>query len=193
METQRYNKQFLLAKHIQIQPDKEQMSLINQLVTLVERSLKHVSDKMMRDELTVAGMAPDSADAETMQRARKLRGVFRVGALEKGLLLKTDRELGMIALTAEAPSLALVRRILDELEACDLVRKASSEDAAEPHQLSAANFKVTRDDSLLKTEGCAYVVYEYKRPEVDFYRVKIGFTSTQQVCFFITQLAKLIF
>jgi hypothetical protein len=39
--------------------------------------------------------------------------------------------------------------------------------------------KLVRDESLVKTEACAYIVYEYKQPDADFYRVKLSFTSTK--------------
>jgi hypothetical protein len=47
------------------------------------------------------------------------------------------------------------------------------------HQLNKNALKLVRDESLVKTEACAYIVYEYKQPDADFYRVKLSFTSTK--------------
>lgn len=175
METQRYNKLFLLAKHIQIQPDKEQMTVINQLATCIEQSMKQVSDKLMHDELKMQGLPLEGNSNEVLLQARKLRGIFRVGPLEKGLLLKTDRELNMTAITTDIPTLTLVNKILNELQlSSDLFKVTPEHD-----QLNKKGLKLIRDESSIKTEGCAYITYEYKPTDVDFYRVKLSFTSTK--------------
>lgn len=47
------------------------------------------------------------------------------------------------------------------------------------YQLNKSALKLVRDESLVKTEACAYIAYEYKQPEADFYRIKLSFTSTK--------------
>ena len=101
------------------------MSLIAQLVSEIEHALKSVSDKLMKEELKGMGLPAEGNSEEVVQQARKLRGVFRVGALEKGLLLKTDRELNMVALTADIPTYTFVSRILSELAVSELFSKSN--------------------------------------------------------------------
>ena len=124
METQRYNKRFLLAKHIQIQPDKGQMTLIEHLIAHIEQSFKSVSDKLTQDELaTKAHLITDANKSDMQQQARHLKGIFRVGSLEKGILLKTDHELQLVALTSDVPTCTFVTKVLNELEAGDLYKQ----------------------------------------------------------------------
>lgn len=99
------------------------MSLITQLITGIEQSLKSVSDKLVQEELKNMGLPAEGNSDEVVQQARKLRGVFRVGPLEKGLLLKTDRELNLIALTADIPTYTFVNRVLNEFSQSDLFLK----------------------------------------------------------------------
>lgn len=191
LETQRYNKRFLLAKHIQIQPDKEQMSIITQLISSIEQALLHVSDKLMQDELKLMGLPAEGNTFEILERARKLKGIFRVGPLEKGLLLKTDRELNLVALTSDIPTYTFVRQILSELNSGDLFKQTNLVKMEEEektsilnddqisHELNKSALKMVCDESLIKSEACAYIVYEYKQPEADFYRIKLSFTSTK--------------
>jgi hypothetical protein len=189
LETQRYNKRFLLAKHIQIQPDKEQMSIISQLISSIEQALLHVSDKLMQDELKLMGLPTEGNTFEILERARKLKGIFRVGPLEKGLLLKTDRELNLVALTSDIPTFTFVKQILSELNSGELFKNTNgvvrmeqeetTDSVQTPHELNKAALRMVCDESLIKSEACAYFVYEYKQPEADFYRVKLSFTSTK--------------
>ena len=151
------------------------MTLIEQLISQIELGFKAVSDKLMQEDLKeTAHLLNDTNKNELEQQARKLKGIFRVGAVEKGLLLKTDRELNLAALTADIPTCTFVNRILNELEATDLFKIASSDQV-----LNKACLRLIRDESLIKTEACVYMSYEYKQAESDFYRVKISFTSTK--------------
>jgi hypothetical protein len=160
-ENQQFNKRHLLAKHQQVQPEKDHISIIEYLVFAVETSLKAVSDKLLMDELEKVNLAmrqaieveaqvatikseiteetavgeevTPSADAPAQvetkpvahatqvpvidkEKHRHLKGVFRVGPIEKGIFLKFDRVVQLIGLTSKLPSYNLVRRVVDEFE-----------------------------------------------------------------------------
>jgi hypothetical protein len=157
MENQQFNKRHLLAKHQQVQPEKEHINIIEYLVVAIETSLKAVSDQLLADELekvnsatklaqeveaqvaTIKTEISEAAESETSaqveekpaapvaqptpvvdkEKHRHLKGVFRVGPIEKGVFLKFDREIQLIGLTSKLPSYKLVRRIVDELEASE--------------------------------------------------------------------------
>lgn len=55
---------------------------------------------------------PSPTDAE-LQAARKLKGVMRVGNLAKGLLLRGDREVELVVLCTEKPTLSMLNRVFD--------------------------------------------------------------------------------
>lgn len=51
----------------------------------------------------------------TENSARLLKGVMRVGILAKGLLLRGDRNVELILLTAKKPTISLLRSIAKQL------------------------------------------------------------------------------
>lgn len=51
----------------------------------------------------------------TENSARLLKGVMRVGILAKGLLLRGDRNVELILLTAKKPTISLLKSITNQL------------------------------------------------------------------------------
>lgn len=66
-----------------------------------------------------SGFFPDSAE----NSARLLKGVMRVGILAKGLLLRGDRNVELILLTAKKPTISLLKNIAKQLPKELAVRK----------------------------------------------------------------------
>jgi len=107
----------VMAKHAEIYPDELDLQEIQKIVSNTEKALKFVSDKFAEDDCKtikeengVDKPPPSEAD---MQAARKLKGVMRVGHLAKGLLLKGDREVELVVLCSEKPTLSMLNRIFD--------------------------------------------------------------------------------
>ena len=111
------------------------------------------------------------------EKFRKLKGVFRVGPVQKGTLLKSDRELGLVVLMNDIPTYSLVNRVVNELESSDLFN-SSLDDLNSSSNFKRARLRIIRDEDLIKTEACVYILYEYKT-ENDFYRAKLSFTSSK--------------
>lgn len=59
----------------------------------------------------------------TENSARLLKGVMRVGILAKGLLLRGDRNVELILLTAKKPTISLLKSIAKQLPKELAVRK----------------------------------------------------------------------
>ncbi|VDN19806.1 unnamed protein product, partial [Gongylonema pulchrum] len=110
----------VMAKHRLIYPEESQLAVILELVTMTEKALKAVSDKLAEEESQKAkkegteekktdGVPPSSADG--LQPDRVLKGVMRVGLLAKGLLLNNDREVQLVVLCSQIPTRALLSKV----------------------------------------------------------------------------------
>ena len=128
---------------------------------------------------------------------RQLKGVFRVGSIEKGVFLKFDRDIELIALTAKMPTFNFVKRILTELEASDLFEKemepssvAEDKKTTEssgcvkinhvrqpPEHFNRSMLKLDRNEDLIKEKAYMSVFYEYSSDVV--YHFKISFSSME--------------
>lgn len=75
----------------------EQLAAIQRQVSVVEKSLKAVSD---------------SLDAGNL----KLKGVMRVGSLAKGLLLKADKIVHLVLLASEVPTVHFLETVASKLQ-----------------------------------------------------------------------------
>ena len=127
-------KSHLLAKHKQIQPNKEQLELVGNLISNIEKALKKISDKLVDEELATLPVqetpapvtneptAEDQKAAEqpkideSKEKYRHLKGVVRVGSIVKTLFLKFDRDIHLVILTSKAPTHNFIKRISDELD-----------------------------------------------------------------------------
>ena len=184
-------KNHLLVKHRQIQPSADQLDLINEVITTIERGLKAISDRLLLEELERLNL---NQLEETKENHRHLKGVVRVGTIVKTLFLKSDRDMHLIVLTSGAPSYSLVRRIGNELES-ELLHKPATLDPlstdlnTKPESSSTIKHKkiiylLDKDESLIKTEAAFVVKCDFPDElancldENNFYKVKISFTAT---------------
>lgn len=101
---------------------------------------------------------------------RKLKGVFRVGLIEKALFLKSDRFVQLVILTAKQPNYLLVKRILDELENSSLFQEQT------PEEFSLQNLKLNKEEALLKSQACSYLTYQLNNED---YLFKLSFSSLE--------------
>jgi zinc finger RNA-binding protein len=135
-----------------IELSEEQSNLVDFLITNIELGLKEISNKF-KNELDLKLGVED-------EKNRHLTGVFRVGHVEKGTLLKSDNELNLIALISTWPSLDQVKQISNELN--DYISK----------NLKDRKLELIDDESIIKNEACIYV-------KSDQYKVKVSFTSME--------------
>uniref|UniRef100_A0A3Q4HPZ2 Zinc finger RNA binding protein 2 n=1 Tax=Neolamprologus brichardi TaxID=32507 RepID=A0A3Q4HPZ2_NEOBR len=106
----------IMAKHSTIYPVEEELQAVQRIVSHSERALKLVSDSLLEKEtLTDDGAAEGGDEKGTESPARLLKGVMRVGILAKGLLLRGDRNVELILLTAKKPTISLLKSIAKQL------------------------------------------------------------------------------
>ncbi|KAM9849072.1 zinc finger RNA-binding protein [Aulostomus maculatus] len=107
----------IMAKHSTIYPVEEELQAVQRIVSHSERALKLVSDSLLeKDTPPVVTAASESGDEKgTENSARLLKGVMRVGILAKGLLLRGDRNVELILLTAKKPTISLLKSIAKQL------------------------------------------------------------------------------
>ncbi|XP_069460390.1 interleukin enhancer-binding factor 3 isoform X6 [Ambystoma mexicanum] len=131
----------VMAKHSAVYPTQEELEAVQNMVSHTERALKAVSDWIDEQEKVTGENPKSEADAECMETAavaatasdedakegpetkptpenvtRTLRGVMRVGLVAKGLLLKGDLELELVLLCKDKPTIALLKKVADNLE-----------------------------------------------------------------------------
>lgn len=68
---------------------------------------------MRRFSFVMEGEAGAGGGAEAAPRA--LKGVMRVGLLAKGLLLKGDRDVRLVVLCHDRPTITLLKRVAQDL------------------------------------------------------------------------------
>ncbi|XP_051232198.1 zinc finger RNA-binding protein isoform X2 [Dicentrarchus labrax] len=107
----------IMAKHSTIYPVEEELQAVQRIVSHSERALKLVSDSLLdKDTPAVVTAATEGGDEKgTENSARLLKGVMRVGILAKGLLLRGDRNVELILLTAKKPTISLLKNIAKQL------------------------------------------------------------------------------
>ncbi|KAH0625987.1 hypothetical protein JD844_034386, partial [Phrynosoma platyrhinos] len=106
----------IMSKHSSIYPTEEELQAIQTVVSHSERALRLVSDWLTEQE-TVKEEEEDSQEKGKTEDPppRVLKGVMRVGILAKGLLLRGDRSVRLILLSAQKPTLALLQSIAEQL------------------------------------------------------------------------------
>uniref|UniRef100_H3AX55 Zinc finger RNA-binding protein n=1 Tax=Latimeria chalumnae TaxID=7897 RepID=H3AX55_LATCH len=104
----------IMAKHSNIYPTEDELQAIQKIVSHSERALKLVSDNLAEQD-------PAKKEEENKEKgkvepaARVLKGVMRVGILAKGLLLRGDRNVHLILLSAQKPTISLLQKIAELL------------------------------------------------------------------------------
>uniref|UniRef100_A0A3Q1EYY2 DZF domain-containing protein n=1 Tax=Acanthochromis polyacanthus TaxID=80966 RepID=A0A3Q1EYY2_9TELE len=96
----------VMAKHSEVYPSPEELEAVQTIVSHVECALKSVSDQMDTRK----------DDKETTEE-RVLRGVMRVGLVAKGLLLKGDKDLELVLLCSNKPTITLLKQVAEKLTA----------------------------------------------------------------------------
>ncbi|XP_041981040.1 zinc finger RNA-binding protein isoform X2 [Aricia agestis] len=131
----------VLAKHAAIYPPETQLQDIQRAVSAVERALKSLSDALADRARTNVAKTPQKTEdkkdekaegkedgrdnqlfsfggeGEGGENARALKGVMRVGLLAKGLLLKGDRDVRLVVLCHDRPTVTLLKRVAADLPA----------------------------------------------------------------------------
>ncbi|XP_061457919.1 zinc finger RNA-binding protein-like [Rhineura floridana] len=144
----------VMTKHSSIYPTEEELQAIQKVVSHSERALRLVSDWLTEQETQEEEGSKEKG--KTDDPPRVLKGVMRVGVLAKGLLLHGDRNVRLILLSAQKPTLALLQSITEQL----------------PKQLA----KVTNDDYEVvpNSEEANVVIASCKEPQM---QVTVSLTS----------------
>ncbi|GAA6220304.1 interleukin enhancer-binding factor 3-like [Lates japonicus] len=102
----------VMAKHSEVYPSPEELEAVQTIVSHVECALKTVSDQMdtLKDD-------QENTEAKSESQERVLRGVMRVGLVSKGLLLKGDKDLELVLLCSNKPTVTLLEQVAEKLTA----------------------------------------------------------------------------
>ncbi|XP_054836177.1 zinc finger RNA-binding protein-like isoform X2 [Eublepharis macularius] len=103
----------VMTKHSSIYPTEEELQAIQTVVSHSERALRLVSDWLTEQESGKEEGSKEPGKTESLPRV--LKGVMRVGVLAKGLLLRGDRNVHLILLSARKPTLTLLQSIAEQL------------------------------------------------------------------------------
>ncbi|XP_035516149.1 interleukin enhancer-binding factor 3-like isoform X2 [Morone saxatilis] len=102
----------VMAKHSEVYPSPEELEAVQTIVSHVECALKTVSDQMDAPK-----EEKENTEAESDSQERVLRGVMRVGLVAKGLLLKGDKDLELVLLCSNKPTITLLKQVAEKLTA----------------------------------------------------------------------------
>ncbi|XP_069021944.1 interleukin enhancer-binding factor 3-like isoform X2 [Embiotoca jacksoni] len=103
----------VMAKHNEVYPSGEELEAVQTIVSHVEFALKTVADQMEAPKDDKETAETGSAGNDTKERL--LRGVMRVGLVAKGLLLKGDKDLELVLLCANKPTVTLLQQVAEKL------------------------------------------------------------------------------
>ncbi|XP_032514500.1 zinc finger RNA-binding protein isoform X2 [Danaus plexippus] len=163
----------VLAKHADIYPSEAQLQDIQRAVSHTEKALKSLSDALAeqgqpsksqikqedkkeekvegkedgRDNQLFSFVAEgEAAPCATSGAARALKGVMRVGLLAKGLLLRGDKDVRLVVLCHDRPTVTLLKRVAADLPAHLNKVKGPSEEPRYKVELQAAEGAVQVSD-----------------------------------------------
>ncbi|XP_074163890.1 zinc finger RNA-binding protein 2 isoform X3 [Sminthopsis crassicaudata] len=103
----------IMSKHSTIYPTEAELQAIQKVVSHSERALKLVSDILAEEKSEQDEEGGEKGKIDSSSRI--LKGVMRVGILAKGLLLRGDRNVHLILLSAEKPTQSLLQKITEQL------------------------------------------------------------------------------
>ncbi|XP_051827907.1 zinc finger RNA-binding protein 2 isoform X2 [Antechinus flavipes] len=103
----------IMSKHSTIYPTEAELQAIQKVVSHSERALKLVSDILAEEKSEQDEEGGEKCKIDSSSRI--LKGVMRVGILAKGLLLRGDRNVHLILLSAEKPTQSLLQKITEQL------------------------------------------------------------------------------
>ncbi|CAG9565846.1 unnamed protein product [Danaus chrysippus] len=163
----------VLAKHADIYPSEAQLQDIQRAVSHTEKALKSLSDALAeqgqpskiqikqedKKEEKVEGKEDgrdnqlfsfaaegEAAPCATSGATRALKGVMRVGLLAKGLLLRGDKDVRLVVLCHDRPTVTLLKRVAADLPAHLIKVKGPSEEPRYKVELQAAEGAVQVSD-----------------------------------------------
>ncbi|XP_049871593.1 zinc finger RNA-binding protein isoform X2 [Pectinophora gossypiella] len=133
----------VLGKHAEVYPPDHQLQDIQRVVSHTEKALKSLSDALQeqgkpkgqaaakkaddkkddkpegkedgRDNQLFSFVCEGEGGAAGAEAARALKGVMRVGLLAKGLLLRGDRDVRLVVLCHDRPTITLLKRVAADL------------------------------------------------------------------------------
>jgi len=141
----------VIFRHKNIYPTDEELDTILNLVDITERALKKVSDKFTE------GSNKD-------EKQRDVVGVARVADLAKGLLLTGDKEVQLVVMCSNKPTVSLLNKITETLK---------------PELQEELEGKLTFDIYLFPEESCFCVTSGEEGSSDVPYQIKVVLTSTQ--------------
>ncbi|XP_070712230.1 interleukin enhancer-binding factor 3-like isoform X2 [Pempheris klunzingeri] len=103
----------VMAKHSEVYPSPEELKAVQTIVSHVECALKTVSDQMDTPKDDKENKEAESESGDSQDRV--LRGVMRVGLVAKGLLLKGDKDLELVLLCSNKPTITLLQEVAEKL------------------------------------------------------------------------------
>ncbi|GIY38699.1 zinc finger RNA-binding protein [Caerostris extrusa] len=112
----------VVAKHTQIYPKEEELNAVQKIITNSEKALKDapkviakVEEKSPDSKATISATDTNKDNKECPQPYRVLKGVMRVGALAKGLVLSGDLHVKLVVMCAEKPTRSLLEKVMEHL------------------------------------------------------------------------------
>ncbi|XP_036955860.1 interleukin enhancer-binding factor 3-like isoform X1 [Acanthopagrus latus] len=105
----------VMAKHSEVYPSPEELEAVQTIVSHVECALKTVSDQIDVPKDDKEDTEAESSSSDSKERL--LRGVMRVGLVANGLLLKGDKELELVLLCSDKPTITLLKQVAEKLTA----------------------------------------------------------------------------
>ncbi|KAK2919377.1 interleukin enhancer-binding factor 3-like isoform X1 [Channa argus] len=103
----------VMAKHSEVYPSLEELEAVQKIISHVECALKNVSDQMDNPKDGNENTEAESPGDNSQERV--LRGVMRVGLVAKGLLLKGDKDLELVLLCSNKPTVTLLQQVAEKL------------------------------------------------------------------------------
>jgi len=91
----------VMSRHQEIYPRDEELEIVLELVDTIEKALKKISDNFL---------------AKSGDEEREIKGVARVGDLAKGLLLTGDKEVNLVVMCNNKPTVNLLQNITEALK-----------------------------------------------------------------------------
>ncbi|XP_063770918.1 zinc finger RNA-binding protein 2 isoform X2 [Pseudophryne corroboree] len=124
---------YIMRKHSQIYPSEKELKAVQKSVSLSERALKLVSDKLREEN--------GDKDSSKGNTSLLLKGVVRVGHLSKGLLLRGDTDIHLTLLCAEKPNHVLMEKVAELLPV--QLETLTKEKPNVTHDMDEAHFIIT--------------------------------------------------
>jgi zinc finger RNA-binding protein len=107
----------VMSKHTEIYPNESELKQVQSMVAAAEKALKLVSDNLEEEKKAKTEVKKEDESSTSKPESKSnnanriLKGVMRVGALAKGLLLQGQLSVELVVLCAEKPTYTLLKKI----------------------------------------------------------------------------------